>query len=254
MTSRRQPFVAALLVAATLLAGSTAGASGARAALAVLPLSGVVIAVDPGHDGGNASHPAAISKLVWSGIAWKACNTVGTATASGYAEHRFNWAVAVRVRERLESLGATVYLTRPDDTGVGPCVDVRGRFGASVHADLTLSIHGNGAPSSAKGFFVMRPGLIDGYTDDILASSKRLALAVRAGLLGQGLPIANYYTSTGIKVRRDLATLNRSDVPVVMVELGNMKNASDAARMSSRTGRDRYAAGLVAGIRRYLGR
>ena len=45
-----------------------------------------------------------------------------------------------------------------------------------------------------------------------------------------------------------------SDVPVVMVELGNMKNASDATRMSAAVGRDRYAAGLVAGIRRYLGR
>jgi N-acetylmuramoyl-L-alanine amidase len=45
-----------------------------------------------------------------------------------------------------------------------------------------------------------------------------------------------------------------SDVPVVMVELGNMKNYGDALRMTSTTGRDRYAAGLVAGIRRYLGR
>lgn len=249
-TLLRARFVTALLVAAILLAGSPA----APVAKAALPLAGVVIAVDPGHNGGNASHPRAISKLVWSGIAWKACNTVGTSTASGYAEHRFTWAVAVRVRQRLESLGASVYLTRPDDTGVGPCVDVRGKFGAAVHADLTISIHGNGAPSADKGFFVMRPGLVDGYTDDILSSSRRLAVAVRAGLLDQGLPLANYYTTTGIKVRRDLATLDRSDVPVVMVELGNMKNASDAKRMTSSTGRDRYAAGLVAGIRRYLGR
>jgi N-acetylmuramoyl-L-alanine amidase len=33
-----------------------------------------------------------------------------------------------------------------------------------------------------------------------------------------------------------------------------MKNYGDALRMTSTTGRDRYAAGLVAGIRRYLGR
>jgi N-acetylmuramoyl-L-alanine amidase len=33
-----------------------------------------------------------------------------------------------------------------------------------------------------------------------------------------------------------------------------MKNASDAARMTSATGRDRYALGLVAGIRAFLHR
>ena len=40
---------------------------------------------------------------------------------------------------------------------------------------------------------------------------------------------------------------------MVEVELGNMKNSSDARRMKSATGRDRYAKGLVAGIRVYLG-
>ena len=45
-----------------------------------------------------------------------------------------------------------------------------------------------------------------------------------------------------------------SDVPVVMVELGNMKNASDARRMTSPSGRAQYARGLVAGIRAYLER
>jgi N-acetylmuramoyl-L-alanine amidase len=45
-----------------------------------------------------------------------------------------------------------------------------------------------------------------------------------------------------------------SNVPVVMVELGNKKNSGDASRMTNWSGRDRYALGLVAGIRRFLGR
>jgi N-acetylmuramoyl-L-alanine amidase len=45
-----------------------------------------------------------------------------------------------------------------------------------------------------------------------------------------------------------------SNVPVVMIELGNMKNSTDAARMTSRSGRNQYANGIVNGIRRYLGR
>ena len=241
--------LAALLAAITPWAGGAGTARGADA-----PLAGIVIAVDPGHDGGNASHRAQISRLVFVGNGRKACNTVGTATRGGYAEHRFTWSVALRVKARLEALGATVYLTRTSDTGVGPCVDVRGRFGARVHANLMISIHGNGAASADHGFFVMRPGRIAGYTDDITTSSARLAKAVRGGLVSAGVPVANYYAPAGIKVRTDLGTLNMSNVPVVMVELGNMKNAADAHRMTSSAGRGTYAAGLVAGVRAYLGR
>jgi N-acetylmuramoyl-L-alanine amidase len=43
-----------------------------------------------------------------------------------------------------------------------------------------------------------------------------------------------------------------ADVPTVMVELGNMRNAGDARCMTSATCRDRYARGLAAGIRSFL--
>jgi len=243
--------VVAILVASALGAGSPAVG---RTEAAVLPLAGIVIAIDPGHNGGNAAHAALIARRVWIGNAWKPCNKVGTTTVSGYPEHRFNFAVALRVKARLQALGATVYLTRPSDTGVGPCIDVRGKFGAKVHAQLTVSIHADGSSSTHRGFFVMKPGLVRGYTDDILTRSTKLARALRTGLLGAGLPIANYYARNGIVTRTNLGTLNMSDVPVVELELGNMKNSSDARRMKSATGRDRYAKGIVSGIRVYLGR
>jgi N-acetylmuramoyl-L-alanine amidase len=248
---RLAPVVIAIMLAGALGAGSPGVA---RTDAAALPLAGIVIAIDPGHNGGNAAHPAQISRLVWTGTGWRACATVGTTTVSGYPEHRFNFAVALRVKARLEALGATVYLTRPSDTGVGPCVDTRGRFGTKMHAKLTVSIHADGSASSHHGLYVMRPGLVRGYTDDIVGRSATLARAMRSGLLRVGLPIANYYTTTGIRTRTDFATFNLSDIPTVMVELGNRKNAGDARRMKSATGRDRYAAGIVAGIRTYLGK
>ncbi len=218
------------------------------------PLAGAVIALDPGHNGGNAAHAAEIRRRVWIGNGYKPCNQVGTSTRSGYPEHRFNFDVALRVKAGLEKLGATVYLTRPSDTGFGPCVDIRGKFGEKVHADLAVSIHADGAGATSRGFFVMKPGLVAGYTDDIRSESGVLATAVRNGLTDAGLSVANYYAKNGLITRTDLGTLNWSDVPIVMVELGNMKNATDAARMTSPSGRTRYANGIVLGIRRYLGR
>jgi N-acetylmuramoyl-L-alanine amidase len=219
------------------------------------PLAGIKIALDPGHNGGNAAHPEICRRQVFTGTGWRACATVGTTTVSGFPEHRLNWLVAQRVKVRLEALGATVVMTRTSNTGVGPCVDVRGRFGTNQRARLTVAIHADGSASSHRGFYVMRPALVKGYTDDIYTTSSRLATAIKSGLLGAGLPLANYYAApSGIRTRSDFATFNFSNIPTVMVELGNMKNASDAARMTTTSGRDRYALGLVSGIRIYLGR
>ena len=52
-----------------------------------------------------------------------------------------------------------------------------------------------------------------------------LARSVRAGLVRAGVPVANYIAGgDGLDVRSDLGTLNLSDIPTVMVELGNMRN------------------------------
>jgi N-acetylmuramoyl-L-alanine amidase len=232
--------------------GTTTAAS--PVATASKPLKGIVIALDPGHNGGNSSHPRQVNRKVWIGNEWKVCNTVGTSTNAGYPEHKFTWAVAKKLRTRLEALGATVKMTRGSDTGWGPCSTTRGKFGAKVHANLMVSMHGDGLAPSAHGFVVIRPGLLKGYTDDILARSKTLAYAVRAGLGRWHVSRSTAYGGDGLDVRTDLGTLNLSNVPVVMVELGNMRNAHDAAAMSSSHGQSRYANGLVSGIRTYLHR
>ena len=67
------------------------------------------------------------------------------------------------------------------------------------------------------------------WTHDIFKPSRRLALDTRAALRGVGLPVANYIAGgDGLDFRSDLATLNLSNIPTVMVELGNMRNPVDA--------------------------
>jgi N-acetylmuramoyl-L-alanine amidase len=253
----RRPLVATALAA--LLAVIVAAPVGAATRpiserVSPTPLRGIVIAIDPGHNGGNASHTAEIARRVWIGTMWKPCNQTGTSTKAGYAEHRFNLLVSQGVKRRLEDLGATVRMTRTTNDGWGPCVDVRGRFGATVKAALLVSIHADGAASSARGFHILKPASIVGWTDDIVTASSRLATAMRTGMRSAGIPQANYYTTTGIKARRDLGTLNHADVPAILVECGNMKNGTDAARMTSSDGRAKYADGIVAGILEYFGK
>jgi len=249
--------VAAASVALVLGVVLSAAPEDSRPAVAdaSLPLAGRVVAIDPGHQLGNSRFPARVGRQVWVGI-WKACNSTGTSTAGGFPEATFAWRVSRRLAARLEALGATVRTTRTSNSrdAWGPCVDTRGRFGAKVGADLAISLHGDGADSSTHGFFVIRPGLREGYTDDIAGRSRTLAARVRAGLVGAGFGVSTAYGGDGLDTRRDLGTLNMADVPTVMVELGNMRNAGDARCMTSRRCRARYAAGLTAGVTGYLSR
>jgi N-acetylmuramoyl-L-alanine amidase len=248
--------VIARLLAGVLLACLLPGAAEAAPG-AELPLSGRVIVIDPGHQLGNHNFPAEINRQVPAGGFTKPCNTTGTATNGGYAEATFAWQVSRLLARRLRALGATVMLTRHSNRQDrwGPCVDVRGRAGNAAHADLKLSVHADGSyAAGARGFHVIAPPDRAPWTDDIHGPSARLAAAVRSGLLSQRFEVANYIAGgDGLDVRSDLGTLNLSDVPTVMVELGNMRSASEARVMTSAAGRARYARGLVAGVRAFLG-
>lgn len=245
---------AASVATATVGPAAVAGSTTARRtspALASGRLRGKVIVIDPGHQLGNATHPRQINRLVNAGGFEKACNTSGTATNSGFPEATFSWLVAQSLKRQLQAHGATVYLTRHTNSYAdwGPCIDARGRAGNRVHADAFVSIHGDGAAPSARGFFVIRPGIRNGWTDDIYRVSHRFAVRVKAGLVAARVRVSNAYGGDGFDVRRDLGTLNWSNVPVVMVELGNMRNAADARQMTSPPyRRHRYARGLRFGI------
>ena len=116
-----------------------------------------------------------------------------------------------------------------------------------------MSLHADGAASSAHGFHVITPASRSPWTDDVARPSLRLARALRSALLAHDVPRSTYVgRGTGLVARSDLGTLNLSDVPIAMIEIGNMRNADDARRMTSRAGQDRYADAVVRGIRAYL--
>ena len=189
----------------------------------------------PATTAATRAHRAAINRLVAIGQGVrKACDTTGTATASGYTEAAYNWDVAKRTRGVLESRGARVLLTRKDNDSVGPCIDERARIANRAHADLRVSIHADGGPPSGYGFHVIEPKLIRGLTDDIFAASHRLAVDLRdAFTRATGEPFASYIANDGLARRGDLGGLRLADVPSVFIETGNMRSARDARRLGS---------------------
>lgn len=250
----------AALVVALLLGGvvpAYAELAPELRAAAPRPLAGKVVVIDPGHQLGNHNFPRKINRPVPAGGFRKPCNTTGTATNGGYPEATFVWVVSQLLTQRLERLGARVVLTRHSNRQDrwGPCVDERGRKGNRIPADVKISVHADGSyTAGARGFHVIAPTDRRPWTHDIYRASKRLAVDTKAALRAHRLPVANYIAGgDGLDFRADLGTLNLSDVPTVMVELGNMRGAADARRMTTPAGRQRYADALAGGVRRFLG-
>jgi N-acetylmuramoyl-L-alanine amidase len=217
------------------------------------PLSGRVITVDPGHNGGNFTHPQEIGRLVNDGNGEKECDTTGTAAPDGYREADFNWSVALRLRALLLAAGARVVMTRTSNTGVGPCITERAAIGNRARSDAAISIHADGGPPHGSGFAILTPAPIPSRANQaIIRPSLRLALALRTSLSRMGLHPSTYDGVDGLAPRTDLGGLNLSRVPKVFVEIANMQDAADEAPMERPAFRAAVARSLLSGLERFV--
>ncbi|MEE2852527.1 MAG: Rv3717 family N-acetylmuramoyl-L-alanine amidase [Actinomycetota bacterium] len=241
--TRRDVLRIAGLMPATVAAGALLPVPRARAGVA-----GTSVFLDPGH---NAVNDASINQQVPNGRGGtKPCQTSGAAADDGYPEHAFTWAVVGLINDSLNQLGVRTQVSRDSDSGVGPCIDRRAAAANAMHPDAIVSIHADGGPASGSGFHVnySSPPLNDVQSGPAV----QLAHAMRDALVQSGLQPANYIGSDGLYGRDDLAGLNLAQYPAVLVELGNMKNAGDLARMESPDGRAKYAAAVTQGIVAFL--
>jgi N-acetylmuramoyl-L-alanine amidase len=216
-------------------------------------LAGKVVVLDPGHDGGNETHTAEINELVPQGFGEeKACDTTGTNGDDGYPEHEFTFQTSLLVQSLLEQRGIKVVLTRTTDTGVGPCVNIRAAIGNDAHADAAVSIHADGGPAGGRGFQLLEADKsVGGASVD--AKSHRLAVDLHSTFDAEsGLVPSTYVGDDGYEPRDDIAGLNLSTVPKIMVEAGNMRNGSDLALEESSAGRERIAKAIADAVVDYL--
>ena len=242
--------------ATTSPAGPASAGSGSVSASPDTPalpsLAHMTIGIDPGHDGGNSDDPDFINQQVWNGREYENCDTTGTETAGGYTEARFNFNVASYLRRDLVALGARVVMTRHSNSGVGPCVTTRTEIIDRAHANVAIDIHADGGPPSGRGFTVLEP-VADGPNDRVIAASARFGSEVRAALLKYtSMPESDYYGHDGLISRNDLAGLNLTTVPKVLVECGNMQNSVDTRLLIRPAFQQRLARALTAAIVAFL--
>ncbi|MCX4778067.1 N-acetylmuramoyl-L-alanine amidase [Streptomyces sp. NBC_01264] len=223
-------------------------------------LAGRTVVIDPGHNTGNFKHTTEINRQVDIGTNRKECDTTGTTTNSGYMEAEFSMDVSRRLRTVLEAKGLKVVLTHEagKERPFGPCIDERARIGNEAAADAVVSVHADGVSAGSRGYHVILPAKVKGGGADtakIIEPSRQLGERIAGNFARTtGSAPANYLGSgTGLVVRDDLGGLNLSTRPKVFIECGNMRDAKDAAQLSSPEWRQKAAQGIADGIVGFLG-
>ncbi len=246
--------LAALSIPFAVALPATAHADPAPADVATR-LAGRTVFIDPGHQG--TGHNENLSRQVDDGRGGtKDCQTTGMTTVNGVPEHTITWKVGQLVKTSLESLGAKVVLSRPDDTGWGGCVDERAKAANASGADVAVSIHADGGPPNGHGFHLIVPQLpIPDAEANQAQSGGGLAASkdVRDAYLKGGFTPSSYLsTDNGLQTRADIAGPALTEVPDVFVEMGNGANADDAKLLESGDGQLKHAVAITTGLVTYL--
>ena len=180
-------------------------------------LKGMVIGLDAGHQ--KKGNSKKMKPKVSSG-------TAGVATK--VSEYELNLIVAKKMKAKLESMGATVVMSR-ETHDVNISNIERAELMNEAECDIVIRIHADGSDkSSVNGYSILIPSGKD--TTSIQNKSKSFATLLDNSMKKQVKGIR----SRGLVERSDLTGFNWSTVPVVLLEMGFMSNPSDDKRMQTK--------------------
>ncbi|MCF6095281.1 N-acetylmuramoyl-L-alanine amidase CwlD [Microaerobacter geothermalis] len=194
-----------------------------------LPLSGVVIAIDPGHGGPDG----------------------GAVSKNGLVEKDVTLPISFYLRDFLQEAGALVIMTREADTDLASentkglsrrkteDLHNRARIIKDKAADLLISIHLNSFPSQrwygAQTFY--HPG--------------RKENGILAYLIQDEIRRTLQNTTRKAKRKSDVFLLKSSEIPAVLVEVGFLSNPREANLLSKEQYQKKVALSIYQGILRY---
>jgi len=187
------------------------------------PVPGTCIVLDPGHGG---SDPGAIGP-------------------SGLKEKEVNLDIALKTAQYLRSKGATVILTRTDDSSVD--LDSRPEFAIRNNASLFVSIHSNSNPSINYGgtstYYLKTPA--EGE-EQLKLEGMYLAKSIQSSLL------SDLKRDDRGTLQADYVVLAKSEVPAALVEVAYLSFQEEEKLLASTSFRSKAAIAIGKGIEAYL--
>ncbi len=211
-----------------------------------LPLEGHSIGINPGHqEKGNYDKERESPE---AGSALKAKVTSGTqGVASRVPEYVVTLQVGLKLRDRLEAMGARVLMTRTTHAvNISNGDRARAMNAAGVQVYLSLHCDGNNN-RSITGIHTIMPAKRGYQTGDVLAKSKKFASLIQAETLkGTGAK------DKGCYARSDLSSLNWAKMPTCLIEMGYMTNVAEDKKLVTGAYQDKLAQAMAKAIQRYF--
>ena len=193
-----------------------------RAAVSTTREDYLVVAIDPGHGGGDVG-----------------------AVGNGLQEKNVNWGIAQAFKTELDTYtGVTAYLTRAENEN--PSLQERAGRAKTVGADVFVSVHCNSG-ADVRGAEVWAPNSSsfnsDAHQVGSDLGSRILSKLTQLGLTNRGVKFRDYgYSDDGSNLYPDgsmadyygvIRNSRKYGIPAIIVEHAFISNAADAAVLAS---------------------
>ena len=226
----------------TIIVTAKAGESQISCKLKILPKA--VVGLDAGHQ----KHANGGLEPIGPGASTKKPKVAGgtCGVVSRVPEYQFTLDICKKLKKELKSRGYRVVLTRTSND-VNITNKERAEKINKSGADFCVRVHGDGGASSARGASGLYPSGRNAYVGKLSAKSYALSKAI----------MNHYCKETGIRnrgnvQRDDLTGTNWSKVPVMLIELDFMTNATEDRYMQSVAGQEAMVTGIADGIDQYV--
>lgn len=194
-------------------------------------LSGKIICLDPGHGG-------------------TAANDSFRQGPTGEREEWINLRVALLLKEKLEKKGASVFITRTDDSNIP--FDDRIKLALENKAAIFLSIHHNGTADRSVNFPII---YFHGNASENKASvalGKAVARQLQKALYGGKTPVSlvsdhTIFSTAGTKVLR-----GTYGIPGIIAEASFFTHPEEERRLKSRQHNEKEAQAFVKALEEFF--
>lgn len=206
-----------------------------------------VVIIDPGHQGRGDSAQEPIGPNATTTKARVTSGTTGS--VSGWAEYELNLAVSLQLRDELVRRGYKVHMTR-ETHDVSISNKERADFATANGGDILVRIHANGSDDkSVNGALCMAPTNSNQFLSaSLISESQRLSQCIIDDYVA-----ATGFGNQGVYPTDEMSGINWSTMPVTIVEMGYMSNASDDAKMADTSMQVNMVKGISDGIDSYFG-
>lgn len=205
-----------------------------------------VIVIDAGHQ----THAMSATEPIGPGSSTRKAKVTGgtSGVATHLPEYKLNLQVAKKLRTELENRGYKVVMVRTKNNVKISNVE-RAKIANENKADAFIRIHANSSESgSVKGALTIAPQSDNPY---MTKKNRKKSQSLSKKVLTEFCK-ATGAGNRGVMYTNSMTGINWCKIPVTIVEMGFMSNASEDRKMASASYQKKMVKGIAGGIDKFL--